>query len=286
MGDHSCPTDEPSKPHCCTFYQKPNFEGESENFCIVREANMEQKMFDLRGLERINQDWNLNGSIICGPQASVTICPSDSVIGEVQGVERFVCSSTNEDATTVGAHERKDFVNFKNSSIVISYWPWATKGPYYIALDRQRKAEVIWDKIREDPTMGPQSVQELLNIDMTSPFDTLGDEFDCRNKSGHSFGNVAKVEWRDFGDHNFTGMFKGADTGFIRTSDLVAPCRGCLEGGGDFANPGIAVKLLRDGMDSGNALAKLPTRFGQNDYNFFLNELTSITTENLTQELP
>ena len=93
-------------------------------------------MFDLRGLEHINQNWPLNGSIICGPQASVSICPSDSVIGEVQGVERFVCSSTSEEAITVGAHERNYFVNFKNSSIVISYWPWAAKGPYYIALDR------------------------------------------------------------------------------------------------------------------------------------------------------
>lgn len=242
-------------------------------------------MFDLRGDEHINQDWDLNGSIICGPQASVTICPSDTVTGVVQGVERFVCSSTSEEATTVGAHEETDFVNFKNSSIVINYWPWATKGPYYIALDRQRKAEVIWDKIREDPTMGGQSIRALLNIDLTSPFDTLGDEFDCRHKSGHSFGNVAKVEWRDFGDHNFTGMFKGADTGFIRMSDMIAPCRGCV-GGGDFASPGIAVKLLRDGMDSGNALARLPTWAGQNDYNFFLNELTSITTENLSPALP
>ena len=34
-------------------------------------------------------------------------------------------------------------------------------------------------------------------------------------------------------------------------------------------------------MDSGNALAKLPTRTGQFDYNFFVNELTSITTEDL-----
>ena len=176
----------------------------------------------------------------------------------------------------------KDFINFKNSSIVINYWPWATKGPYYIALDRQSKAEVIWNKILEDPTMGPQSVQNLLTVDMTTPFDTLGDEFDCRNKTGHSNGNVAKVEWRDLGGHAFTGMFKGADTGFIRTSDLVAPCRKCVQEK-DFSNPSIAVKLLRDGMDSGNALAKLPTRFGQDDWEFFRNELTSITEENLTE---
>ena len=132
--------------------------------------------------------------------------------------------------------------------------------------------------------MGPQSVLELATVDMTTPFDTLGDEFDCRNKTGHSFGTVAKVEWRDLGDHSFTGLFKGGDTGFARLSDLVAPCKGCVDGK-DFSNPSIAVKLLRDGMDSGNSLAKLPTRFGQFDYEFFKNELTSITTENLTPEL-
>ena len=55
----------------------------------------------------------------------------------------------------MGAHERNDFVGFINSSIVLNYWPWATKGPYYLALSRERKAEVIWDKIREDYNIGP-----------------------------------------------------------------------------------------------------------------------------------
>ena len=73
---------------------------------------------------------------------------------EIQGEERFVCSSPDEEVVTVGAHERKDSVNFKSSSVILNYWPWATKGPYYMALDRERKAEVIWDKIREDYTMG------------------------------------------------------------------------------------------------------------------------------------
>ena len=36
-----CPTEEPAKPHCCTFYQKPDFEGESEDFCIVFASDKE-----------------------------------------------------------------------------------------------------------------------------------------------------------------------------------------------------------------------------------------------------
>ena len=39
-------------------------------------------------------------------------------------------------------------------------------------------------------------------------------------------------------------------------------------------------------MDSGNALSKLPTKYGQFNYNFFVEDLTSITNENLTKELP
>ena len=39
-------------------------------------------------------------------------------------------------------------------------------------------------------------------------------------------------------------------------------------------------------MDSGNALSKLPTKYGQFDYNFFVEDLTSIGNENLSKELP
>ena len=83
MGVHSCPTEEPSKPHCCTFYEKLDFEGESENFCIVHESNKEQKMYDLRGFKKITEDWHTHGSIICGPQASVSICSSDLTVTQV-----------------------------------------------------------------------------------------------------------------------------------------------------------------------------------------------------------
>ena len=39
-------------------------------------------------------------------------------------------------------------------------------------------------------------------------------------------------------------------------------------------------------MDSGNALSKLPTKYGQYDYNFFVEDLTSVTKENLEKHLP
>ena len=115
----------------------------------------------------------MNGSITCGKQASVTICPSDLTLTNVEGEERFVCSVTNEDVTTVGAKESIDFVRFRDSSVVINYMPWTTKGPHYIALSRESKAEILWDKITEDPTMGPQKVLNLLTKNLSRGFKNM-----------------------------------------------------------------------------------------------------------------
>lgn len=40
-------------------------------------------------------------------------------------------------------------------------------------------------------------------------------------------------------------------------------------------NPSIALKFLRDGVDSGNIMANVSTQ-GQRSYNFFKNDLMSI----------
>ena len=61
----------------------------------------------------------------------------------------------------------------------------------------------------------------------------------CRLKTLFSQGVVGMIKWTDLGGHMYTGMFKGADTGFIRMS-TAAPV-----GNGNMI-PGIAIKLLRD----------------------------------------
>lgn len=55
-------------------------------------------------------------------------------------------------------------------------------------------------------------------MDMNTVFDESGDEFDCRLKTVHPQGNVGKAEWKDLGGHDYTGIFQGADTGFVRLS--------------------------------------------------------------------
>ena len=88
-----CSTEKPEKAHCCTFFAEQDFQGESENLCIVFDSDSGQKAFDLRSIERINEGWNFNGSVRCSPKASVTICPSsDYIITETNSKDK-----TNED---------------------------------------------------------------------------------------------------------------------------------------------------------------------------------------------
>ena len=213
------------RAHCCTLYKKVQFLGEGQSFCTVFKSDTEQQVFDLRGLESIHTLAGENGSIKCGSQASVTVCPADYEFTEVDGVKRIVCSGQKQNVIEVGANESLSSVSLKDSSIILNYWPWAAKGPTYLALDRERKFEILWEKILEDPTIGKNNMREIANIDLLTTFDTQGDEFDCRHKTVHSQGNIAKVVWKDPGDHNYTGMFKGADTGFVRTSDTMEPIK-------------------------------------------------------------
>ena len=55
------------------------------------------------------------------------------------------------------------------------------------------------------------------------------------------------MTWKSVGDHPYTGMFKGGDTGFVRFS-TAAP----VLTSSPLMIPGMGVKLLRDVIDSAN----------------------------------
>ena len=112
-----------------------------------------------------------------------------------------------------------------------------------------------------DDEIGPNNGHTFFAIDLNEVFDTKGDELDCRYKSSHSQGNVGEIEWISTGDHEYTGLFEGADTGFIRTSDIMEVNTNPKEGE-RWMLPTIGIKLLRDGMDSGNTVANLRGRYG------------------------
>lgn len=65
------------------------------------------------------------------------------------------------------------------------------------------------------------------------------------------------------GNHPFTGIFKGADYGFIRHS-VARPYFKIKK---DLA-PGFALKFLRDGVDSANVVA-VHSLDGQTSWNYF-----------------
>ena len=105
-------------------------------------------------------------------------------------------------------------------------------------------------------------------------FDEFGDENDCRRKAAHANGSVGKAVWEDLGWHPYTGMFKGADTGFIRLATV-----GGVNDKNDSEplkmDPSISLKFLRDGIDSGNISANHSFR-GQPSFNFFENSISTV----------
>jgi len=70
--------------------------------------------------------------------------------------------------------------------------------------------------------MGEYHADKFLEQSMPSVFDEEGDEFDCRVKSIHSTGNVAKIFWVSEENHVYTGIFRGGDSGFVRLSDSTS----------------------------------------------------------------
>ena len=145
------------------------------------------------------------------------------------------------------------------------------KGDEYIALSRQDKSDKIWAKITENSDEGSWHFAQTLFVGQDDVFDTKGDEFDCgltgcRNKTIHSKGNVGKVQWISSGSHSYTGIFKGADSGYVRMSS-AAP----VDTKTPNMKPGMGVKFLRDGIDSANFVAMYGVD-GQDSLNFFAND--------------
>ena len=157
------------------------------------------------------------------------------------------------------------------SSIILSLHPWVAKGPEYLSLDRQDKAAILWAKITENNEIGVETPKsELMKLTIANSFDEFGDEFDCRMKAIHQQGNVGKAIWVSKGEHNYTGIFKGGDTGFVRLSAQTFVNKPPLEPGAFSLMPTHAVKFLRDHIDSANAVANSIPQFGT--YDFFQND--------------
>eukprot|EP00091_Calanus_sinicus_P018456 TRINITY_DN4220_c0_g1_i2.p1 TRINITY_DN4220_c0_g1~~TRINITY_DN4220_c0_g1_i2.p1 ORF type:complete len:357 (-),score=107.20 TRINITY_DN4220_c0_g1_i2:86-1156(-) len=152
----------------------------------------------------------------------------------------------------------------------------------YLLLSAAEKNTIIWDNCKQDTTSAPWfSSLELTGLfkeSMCSVFKTQGDElpwekdlvfYGWRKKYIHTVGTVGQVEWRNLGDHPYTGLFEGATQGIVRFSLAKEPSPES-----NATAPGLGLKLLRDGMDSANLVAMYSVD-GQDSWNFFKNNFTN-----------
>lgn len=84
-------------------------------------------------------------------------------------------------------------------------------------------------------------------------------------------------------NHDYTGIFKsGGDTGYVRLSSGTNIVED-VESEEEKMKPTMAVKILRDHIDSANALANKDNH-GQHHYNFFEPSLDSSLHRELATE--
>ena len=248
----------------------------SDTFCLpIGYDESRQKAEEIRIFLDIWDD----GSIKCGKNVDALVCPNGFDYGPINGQRDhgYKCDSGTifvEHGTEVGADQHLGYIPVKsrNSSIILSFHPWVAKGKNYLSLDRGEKDQILWNKITADRTANPNPVEAMgfFNLDRNSIFDEFGDENDCRDKTVHNRGNVAKIEWRNLGGHHYTGIFQGADTGFVRLNTefpIIKPEHRETDDQ-NVMTASISVKLLRDGVDSANSLAN-QNLVGQSSYNFF-----------------
>jgi hypothetical protein len=85
-------------------------------------------------------------------------------------------------------------------------------------------------------------------------------------------------------NHDYTGIFKsGGDTGYVRLSSGTNVVEDVESEEEEKMKPTMAVKILRDHIDSANALANKDFG-GQNHYNFFEPSLESNCLRELRTE--
>lgn len=141
------------------------------------------------------------------------------------------------------------------------------------------KQNILWNQIeqtthRELPEykrLGAKEVAKMALQRMTYKTDRQSD-FAPEGwiKYLHQKGAVAKVSFKRTEDNKYSGVFQGFDCGLIRLSITYKPTRRKA-----FA-PGLALKVLRDGVPSANISALYALNGQEDDYNFFKNPLSNI----------
>lgn len=90
-----------------------------------------------------------------------------------------------------------------------------------------------------------------------------------RQKYTHQVGCVGGVKFVSNNNHDYTGIYRGADAGFIRLSSTTNP-----ETYG-YVSPSMGLKFLIDGIDSANLVSMWGLDGQPGDWNFFSHDFTN-----------
>lgn len=158
----------------------------------------------------------------------------------------------------------RDYRNF--GSLPEDYFTWSAR----------KKQDFLWNEriipsaYEQKPPLVNINILGLITTRLKIKMDRLSDQAPRKwDKAIHARGSVAKIKWIAEADCPFTGLFQGADYGFLRASLAGDPSR-------DNFSPGLGIKLLVDGRDSGNFSA-LVSLIGQGkNYNFFAHRFSNI----------
>eukprot|EP00164_Ancoracysta_twista_P001711 GFYU01002243.1.p1 GENE.GFYU01002243.1~~GFYU01002243.1.p1 ORF type:complete len:345 (+),score=128.66 GFYU01002243.1:35-1036(+) len=177
------------------------------------------------------------------------------------------------------------FLAFLSSTIAFGFSEW---GRQYESLSAVEKLRMNWDRVIQDTTpsgwYGTLDTLSLFTEDIWLTGERISDEFpEGRKKLIHTVGTIAQIKL-DLVDNKYTGLFNGADHGFVRASCANAPSEA-----GWFSDktmvPGVSLKFFRDGVPSANMFLMYALQ-GQNDFNFFANPFaSSVSGKNLDLKL-
>jgi hypothetical protein len=148
----------------------------------------------------------------------------------------------------------------------------------YDALKACEKQDLLWGKAsstvyKDLPVYKKFGVFQLLGMSLQE-LQVKGNRFsdfapDGWKKYLHRRGALAKVKIVSK-DHRYTGIFQGADCALLRLSLTYKV------GGGKPVAPGLALKVLRDGVPSANISALVSLDGQGSEFNFFHNPMSNI----------
>lgn len=148
----------------------------------------------------------------------------------------------------------------------------------YETLKACEKQEVLWKEMQatvhqtlpEYRKFGPLQLMAMSKQHLTTKGGTLSDFApEGWKKYIHGRGSIVKVKIVPK-NNNYTGIFQGAECALLRLSLTYRP------GGSRAVAPGLALKVLRDGIPSANVSALVSLSGQDKNYNFFKNPMSNI----------